>query len=102
MKTNQNQMSETEFGERMSVEQFLERTQSKNLDVYPRADTPGYYYFSTERTLGYVPKELGRKIENKEKLNDLFITEVRTPGYQEPMFMLCESKRESLLHFTLD
>lgn len=95
-------MSETEFGERMSVEQFLERTQSKNLDVYPRADKPGYYYFSTERTLGYVPKELGRKIENKEKLNDLFITEVRTPGYQEPMFMLCESKRESLLHFTLD
>ena len=62
MKTNQNQMSETEFGERMSVEQFLERTQSKNLDVYPRADKPGYYYFSTERTLGYVPKELGRKI----------------------------------------
>ena len=102
MKTNQNQMSETEFGERMSVEQFLERTQSKNLDVYPREDKPGYYYFSTERTLGYVPKELGRKIENKEKLNDLFITEVRTPGYQEPMFMLCESKRESLLHFTLD
>ena len=124
--TNQNQMSEnnskSEFGERMSVEQFLSKTGSKNLDVYPRADKSGYYYFSTERVLGYVPQELGNKIDyinkhraeieakeargdklkDSEKLGRLFITEVKTPGYKEPMFMLCESKRESMLHFSLD
>ena len=92
----------SEFGERMSVEQFLADTKSRNLDVYPRADKPGYYYFATESTLGYVPQELGRKIENGEEYGRLFITEVKTPGYDEPMFMLCESKRESLLHFSLD
>ena len=124
--TNQNQMSEnnskSEFGERMSVEQFLSKTNSKNLDVYPRADKPGYYYFATEKVLGYVPQELGKKIDyinqhraeikakeakgeelkDSEKLGGLFITEVTTPGYDEPMFMLCESKRQSLLHFSLD
>lgn len=124
--TNQNQMSEnnskSEFGERMSVEKFLSDTKSKNLDVYPRADKPGYYYFSTENTLGYVPQELGKKIDyinnhraeikakeakgeelkDSEKLGRLFITKVKTPGYEEPMFMLCESKRESILHFSLD
>lgn len=94
--------NQSEFGERMSVEQFLAKTSSRNLDVYPRADKPGYYYFSTENTLGYVPQELGRKIENGEEYGRLFITEVKTPGYEEPMFMLCESKRESLLHFSLD
>ena len=124
--TNQNQMSEnnskSEFGKRMSVEQFLSDTGSKNLDVYPRADKSGYYYFATEKTLGYVPRELGQKIDyinahraeikakeakgeklkDSEKLGSLFITEVKTPGYDEPMFMLCESKRESMLHFSLD
>ena len=124
--TNQNQMSEndskSQFGERMSVEKFLSDTGSKNLDVYPRADKPGYYYFATEKTLGYVPQELGNKIDyirkhqaeieakkakgeklsDKEELGRFFITEVTTPGYDEPMFMLCESKRESLLSFTLD
>ena len=104
--TNQNQMSEnnskSQFGERMSVEEFLAKTGSKNLDVYPRADKPGYYYFATEKTLGYVPQELGKKIENDEEYGRLFITEVTTEGYDEPMFMLCESKRESLLHFSLD
>ena len=123
--TNQNQMSEnikSEFGERMSVEQFLADTKSRNLDVYPRTDKPGYYYFATESTLGYVPQELGKKIEyiNKHKaeimakkakgeqlednetIGGLFITEVKTPGYKEPMFMLCESKRVTLLHFSLD
>ena len=124
--TNQNQMSEnnskSQFGERISVEQFLSDTKSKNLDVYPRADKPGYYYFATEKTLGYVPQELGKKIDyinahraeikakeakgeelkDSEKLGSLFITEVTTPGYDEPMFMLCESKRESILHFSLD
>ena len=94
--------SESQFGERMSVEQFLSKTGSKNLDVYPRADKPGYYYFATEKTLGYVPQELGQKIENGEEYGRLFITEVTTEGYDEPMFMLCESKRESLLHFSLD
>ena len=114
--------NKTQFGERMSVEKFLIDTKSKNLDVYPRADKPGYYYFATEKTLGYVPQELGKKIDyiNKhrddieakeaqgEKLNDneklgrLFITKVTTEGYDEPMFMLCESKRESLLHFSVD
>lgn len=86
----------------MSVEQFLSKTGSKNLDVWPRADKPGYYYFSTEKTLGYVPQALGKKIENGEELGRLFITEVTTEGYDEPMFMLCESKRESILHFSLD
>ena len=104
--TNQNQMSEnnskSQFGKRMSVEQFLSDTGSRNLDVYPRADKEGYYYFATEKTLGYVPRELGKKIEDGEKLGSLFITEVKTPGYDEPMFMLCESKRESMLHFSLD
>lgn len=107
--------NKTQFGERMSVEKFLKDTGSKNLDVYPRADKPGYYYFATEKTLGYVPQELGKKIENiekkkekgeeledDEKLGRLFITEVTTEGYDEPMFMLCESKRESLLHFSVD
>ena len=104
--TNQNQMSEnnskSQFGERMSVEKFLSDTGSKNLDVYPRADKPGYYYFATEKTLGYVPQELGKKIEDGEEHGRLFITEVTTEGYDEPMFMLCESKRESILHFSLD
>ena len=127
MKTrNKRQMSknnsESQFGERMSVEEFLSKTGSKNLDVYPRTDKPGYYYFATEKTLGYVPQELGNKIDyinkhraeieakesrgeklkDNEKLGSLFISEVKTPGYDEPMFMLCESKRESLLHFSLD
>ena len=104
--TNQNQMSEnnskSQFGKRMSVEQFLSDTGSKNLDVYPRADKPGYYYFATEKTLGYVPQELGKKLEDGEEHGRLFITEVTTEGYDEPMFMLCESKRETLLHFSLD
>lgn len=92
----------SQFGERMSVEEFLTKTGSKNFDVYPRADKPGYYYFATEKTLGYVPQELGKKIEDGEKYGRLFITEVTTEGYDEPMFMLCESKRESLLHFSVD
>ena len=96
---NQN---ESQFGERMSVEEFLSKTGSKNLDVYPRADKPGYYYFATEKTLGYVPQELGKKLEDGGEHGRLFITEVTTEGYDEPMFMLCESKRESILHFSLD
>ena len=114
--------NKSEFGRRMSVEEFLTETKSKNLDVYPRADKPGYYYFATEKTLGYVPQELGKKIDyinkhsadirakvargeelkDNEKLGSLFIAEAKTPGYDEPMFMLCESKRESMLHFSLD
>ena len=94
--------NKSEFGKRMSVEKFLSDTGSKNLDVYPRADKPGYYYFATEKTLGYVPRELGKKIEDGEEYGRLFITEVTTEGYDEPMFMLCESKRESLLHFSVD
>ena len=117
--TNQNK---SQFGERMSVEQFLERTRSRNFDVYPRADKPGYYYFSTERAIGYVPKELGKKIDyinehkaeieekqakgealsDDEKLGRLFITEVTTPDHTEPMFMLCVSKSESLYHYSMD
>ena len=86
----------------MSVEEFLIKTGSKNFDVYPRADKLGYYYFATEKTLGYVPQELGKKLEDGEEYGRLFITEVTTEGYDEPMFMLCESKRESLLHFSVD
>ena len=92
----------SQFGESMSVEKFLKVTGSENFDVFPREDKPGYYYFATEKTLGYVPQELGKKIENDEEYGRLFITEVTTEGYDEPMFMLCESKRESLLHFSLD
>ena len=62
--------NENQFGERMSVEDFLSKTGSKNLDVYPRADKPGYYYFATEKTLGYVPQELGKKIENGETISE--------------------------------
>lgn len=94
--------STSQFGERMSVEEFLTRTGSKNLDVYPRADKPGYYYFSTEKTLGYVPQELGAKLENGQEHGRLFITEVTTPGWAEPMYMLCESKREAVYSFSLD
>lgn len=94
--------NESQFGERMSVEEFLQKTKSKNLDVYPRADKPGYYYFATESSLGYVPQELGKKIENGEKLGSLFVTEVTTEGFDGPMYMLCESKRKSLLHFSVD
>lgn len=116
------QETNSQFGERMSVEEFLEKDKSKNLDVYPRLDEDGsrktvfnektgkdesLYYFATEHTLGYVPKELGAKIEaknNGEKVSigKLFITEVTTKGYKEPMFMLCESKRESIFHFSID
>lgn len=92
----------SQFGERMSVEEFLSKTGSKNLDVYPRGDKPGYYYFATEKTLGYVPQELGKKLVDGKEYGRLFITEVTTEGYDEPMFMLCESKRGSLLHFSLD
>ena len=94
--------NKAQFGERMSVEKFLKDTGAKSLDVYPRADKPGYYYFATEKTLGYVPQELGKKIEDGEEYGRLFITKVKTEGYDEPMFMLCESKRESLLHFSVD
>lgn len=94
--------SASQFGKRMSVEEFLTETGSKNLDVYPRAGKPGYYYFATEKTLGYVPQELGKKIEDGEEHGRLFITEVTTEGHDEPMFMLCESKAESLLHFSVD
>ena len=92
----------SQFGEKITVEKFLSKTGSKNLDVYPWADKPGYYYFATEKTLGYVPQELGKKLEDGEEHGRLFITEVTTEGYDEPMFMLCESKRETLLHFSLD
>lgn len=94
--------SKAEFGERMSVEKFMKDTGVKSLDVYSRADKPGYYYFATEKTLGYVPRELGKKIEDGEEYGRLFITKVKTEDYDEPMFMLCESKRESLLHFSVD
>lgn len=93
--------SETTFGRRMSVEEFLKETGAKNLDIYPRNDKPGYYYFATENILGYVPQELGKKIEEGKKIGRLFVTEVTTKGFNEPLFMLCESKRESLLHFSL-
>lgn len=94
--------SETTFGRRMSVEEFLKETGAKNLDIYPRKDKVGYYYFATEHTLGYVPQELGAKIESGEKIGSLFVTSVTTEGFTEPMYMLCESKRESLLHFSID
>lgn len=96
---NQN---ESQFGQRMSVEEFLQKTGARNLDVYPRADKAGYYYFATENMLGYVPQELGAKLENGQEHGRLFITEVTTPGYAEPMYMLCESKREAVYSFSLD
>lgn len=100
--TNQNENNKSQFGKRMSVEEFLNNTKSKNLDVYPRKDKVGYYYFATENTVGYVPQELGNKLERGEQHGPLFITEVTTRGYTEPMYMLCESRRESLLHFSIE
>nr|DAG83968.1 MAG TPA: hypothetical protein [Caudoviricetes sp.] len=94
--------NEATFGERMSVEEFLKSQEAKSLEVFPRADKPGYFYFATEKGLGYVPQELGKKLENGEKTGRLFITAVQTEGYEEPMFMLCETKRESLLTITVD
>lgn len=94
--------NESKFGTRMSVEEFLQKTNSKNLDVYPRKDKVGYYYFATEKVLGYVPQELGKKLEAGKEHGCLFVTEVTTEDYSEPMFMLCESKRQSLLHFSID
>lgn len=112
------QATESQFGERMSVEQFLAKTNAKTIKVYPRVDKSGnpiyghtdgvedmtkpLYYFATENMLGYVPSALGQKMANGEELGDLFISEVQTPGYAEPMFMLCESKREAVWGFSLD
>ena len=92
----------SQFGEKMSVEEFLKSQGAKSLEVFPRADKPGYFYFATEKGLGYVPQELGKKLENGEKTGRLFITAVQTEGHEEPMFMLCETKRESLLTVTVD
>lgn len=112
------QAIESQFGERMSVEQFLAKTNAKTIRVYPRVDKNGnpiyghtdgiedkskpLYYFATENMLGYVPSALGQKMANGEELGNLFISEVQTPGYAEPMFMLCESKREAVWGFNLD
>lgn len=112
------QVTESQFGERMSVEQFLAKTNAKTIRVYPRKDKDGntiyghtdgvedkskpLYYFATENMLGYVPSALGQKMANGEELGDLFISKVQTPGYGEPMFMLCESKREAVWRFNLD
>jgi hypothetical protein len=121
----------TEFGERMSVEQFVEKTQGKYFKVYPRTKTDengkqvidpatkkparvyGHtdgvedkskplYYFATANMLGYVPSALGQKMENKEPLGELFITEAVTEGYETPMYMLCESKRETVWELNFD
>lgn len=97
-----NNESTSQFGTRMSVEEFLQKTGAHNLDVYPRQDKAGYYYFATEKMLGYVSQELGAKLENGQEHGRLFITEVTTPGYAEPMYMLCESKREAVYSFSLD
>lgn len=114
----QENQNNSQFGERMSVEQFLSRTNAKTIKVYPRVDEKGnpiyghtdgvedktkpLYYFATENMLGYVPSALGQKMAKGEGLGDLFISEVQTPGYAEPMFMLCESKREAVWGFSLD
>lgn len=116
--------NEATFGERMSVEQFMESHNCKQFNVYPRMkdgkqmvseEGNPLFYFAAGNTLGYVPSALGGKmaklkeLEEKgeeptreQKLGDLFITTVVTPGYSEPMFMLCESKRESVYSFSLD
>lgn len=92
----------TNFGERMSVEQFMASQGAKSFNVYERTDKPGYFYFATEKGLGYVPQELGNKLMNGEKPGNMFITSVITEGHDEPMFMLCESKRDSVFSITLD
>lgn len=114
----QKNQNNSQFGERLSVEQFLSKTNAKTIKVYPRKDKDGnpiygktdgvedsskpLYYFATETTLGYVPTALGQKMASGETLGDLFISEVQTPGYEEPMFMLCESKREAVWSFNMD
>ena len=59
-------------------------------------------YISKHKAEIEAKKAKGEKLSDIEKMGRLFITKVTTPGYDEPMFMLCESKRESLLHFSLD
>lgn len=121
---------ETIFGERMSVEQFIEKTEGRYLEIHPRIKkkdgkpvldpktgkperlyghtdgvedkTKPLFYFETANMLGYVPSELGQKMEKGETLGKLFITEVTTDGYEKPMYMLCESKRETIWKFSLD
>lgn len=104
----------TNFGARMTVEQYLNKEHAgnkhKRFDYAERSDKPGTYYFRASSingdtgeekvTMGYVPHELGAKLMNDEKVDNLFITTVLTEGYDEPMFMLCESRMKTLL--TLD
>lgn len=98
-----NSTGNSNFGEeRMSVEKFMASQGAKNFDVYERKDKPGYFYFATERGLGYVPQELGKKLAAGEETGSLFITSVQTEGHDEPMFMLCESKRTSVFHINVD
>lgn len=114
----------SQFGERMSIEQFMEAQKCKQFNVYPRmkdgkqiTSEEGHplFYFAAGKTLGYVPSALGSKLAKlkelqekgetptkEQQLGDLFITTVTTPGYNEPMFMLCESRRESVFTFSLD
>ena len=100
----------SQFGERMSVEQFVEKTRGKYFKVFPRTKTdengkqvidpatkkPARVYGHTD---GVEDKQ---KMENKEPLGELFITEATTEGYKTPMYMLCESKREAIWEFSLD
>ena len=56
----------------MSVEQFMASQGAKSFNVYERKDKPGYFYFATEKGLGYVPQELGNKLNDlseEEKAN---------------------------------
>lgn len=90
------------FGTRMTIEQFLNQVGAQNAKVYPRKNKPGYYCMATDNNvLAYVPKDLGQKLENGEEHNDLFMSEVWTPGYEEPMWMLCEESNKAVATFSL-
>lgn len=97
--------------ERISVEEWLQRLGAKFADVYQRRDKDGntllgssgkplFTLVTDKGQFAYVPSELGTKLANKEHTGRLFMTQVTTPGYREPMWMLCESK--GVAHFTVD
>lgn len=97
--------------ERLSVEEFLKKVGAESADIYPRREQDGspkrgekgqplFCLVTDNGQFAYVPSELGQKLKDGEKVNKLFMTQVTTPGHDEPMWMLCESK--SLAHFTVD
>lgn len=110
----ENQNSAVFDEKRISVEEWLALPEinGKYADVYPRRDQKTgeplknekgqqlYTLASDNGKFAYVPHELGDKLTSNQKVGNMFMTKVTTPGYAEPMWMLCESR--SVAHFTRD